>query len=76
MGDKTVKDENTVSEQTENFVEQLKETIRKIAPTAYTTLVTMLVTKKILTLEDETIPVNPSEESLPKTEPDAEEEGI
>ena len=77
LGDKTAEnEEKAVSDQTEKFVEQLKDIIRKIAPTAYTTLVTMLVSKKILKLEDAKIPVNPSEESYAKTKTDAEEEDI
>ena len=38
----------------ESFAEQAKKIIAKIAPTMYTTLITFLVSKKILMLEDST----------------------
>lgn len=44
--------EEETSNPVKSFVEQAKAIIRKIAPTAYTTVLTMLVSKKILASEE------------------------
>lgn len=58
LGDKSksketgVVQEEKASKSVETFVEQAKVIIEKIAPTVYTTLITFLVSKKILMLEE------------------------
>ncbi len=48
------KEENSnASENVAKFVEEARKIIKKIAPSVYTTLVTFLVSKKLLQLEDE-----------------------
>ena len=60
----------------ESFAEQAKKIIAKIAPTMYTTLITFLVSKKILMLEDstETLVENGNNEEAPSEPASATDE--
>lgn len=66
--------EETVNKSVEAFIEQAKAIVEKIAPTVYTTLITLLVSKKILMLEE---PLDLSEgKKEPEAKEEADEDGI